>query len=81
MLSKFCESVQMASGVVLSSEHFKLTRPGKSELRAEIDFLNGMIYIWIGMSSMHQLSNLQIAYPGTVIIILSFLCLLIYLRI
>lgn len=66
MLSESCESVQLTTGVIVSSEHFKLQRPGKSELRAEIDFLNGMLHIWIGLASMHQLSNLQIAYPGTV---------------
>lgn len=66
MLSEYCESVQLPSGAILSSEHFKFQRPGKFELRAEIDFLNGMLYIWIGVASMHQLSNLQIAYPGNV---------------
>lgn len=66
MLSDSYESVQLPSGVIVSSEHFKLQRPGKLELQAEIDFLNGMLYIWIGLASMRQLSNLQIAYPGNV---------------
>lgn len=62
----FSEPIQLASGVVVSSENFKLERPGKLELRAEIEFLNGMLYIWIGSGAMHSLNNLQIAYPGTV---------------
>ena len=66
MLSESFESVQLPSGVTVSSEHFKLQRPSKMELRAEVDFLNGMLYIWIGSAVMHQLSNLQIAYPGNV---------------
>ena len=66
MLGEYCESVQLPSGVTVSSERFKLQRPGKTELRAEIDFLHGMLYIWIGLASMHQLTNLQIAYPGSV---------------
>lgn len=68
MISESIERVQMPSGVTISSEHFKLERPGKHELRAEIEFLNGMLYIWIGSATMHQLNNLQIAYPGTVIL-------------
>ena len=68
MLSESVESVQLPSGVKVSSEHFKLQRPGKKELRAEIDFLNEMLYIWIGSALMHQLTNLQIAYPGSVIL-------------
>jgi hypothetical protein len=70
MLSEFSECVQLPSGVTVSSEHFKLERPGKLELRAEIKFLNGMLYIWIGSSTIHELNNLQIAYPGAVILIL-----------
>ena len=66
MLSEFSERVQLPSGVTVSSEHFKLERPGKLELKAEIEFLNGMNYIWIGSGTMPQLNNLQIAYPGTV---------------
>lgn len=66
MLSEFSESVKLASGVTVSCEHFKLERPGKHELKAEINFFDGMIYIWIGSASMHQLNNLQIAYPGAV---------------
>ena len=72
MLSEFFESVKLDSGKTVSSEHFKLERPGKPELKAEVDFWNGMIYIWIGLASTHQLNNLQIAYPGTVKSIISF---------
>lgn len=67
MLCEVSESVQLPSGVTIFSEHFKLNRLGKPELCAEIEFLNGMLYIWIGNTSMHQLTNLQIAYPGNVI--------------
>lgn len=66
MLTELHESVQLSSGEILSSEHFKLNRPGKLDVRAEISFLNGMLYIWIGLVSMHTLENLQIAYPGQV---------------
>lgn len=66
MLSEHCESLQLSSGVNISQENFKLNRPGKLELCSEITFLNGTIYIWIGSTLMHQLNNLQIAYPGNV---------------
>lgn len=66
MLSESSECLQLPSGVTVSSENFKLERPGKLELRAEILFLNGMLYIWIGSAMMHALNNLQIAYSGTV---------------
>lgn len=66
MLSDSVECIQLPSGVTVSSENFKLERPGKLELRAEILFLNGMLYIWIGSAMIHALNNLQIAYSGTV---------------
>ena len=60
------ESLQLSSGLSVSKEHFSLERPGKTELKAEILFLNGMLYIWIGSASIPQMNNLQIAYPGQV---------------
>ena len=67
MLSEQAESIQLPSGVHLSSENLNLIREGKPELRAEILFLNGMVYIWIGSSSVRLLNNLQMAYPGNVL--------------
>jgi hypothetical protein len=67
MLCDLSESVQLPSGIVVSHEHFKLQRPGKQEVIAEIDFLNGMLYIWIGLATIRPLNNLQIAYPGAVL--------------
>lgn len=69
MLSESAECLQLPSGITISSENFKLERPGKPELRAEILFLNKMLYIWIGSAMIHALNNLQIAYSGTVKII------------
>lgn len=66
MLNESHLSVQLPSGVTVFSEHFHFKRPGKAELRAEIDFLNEMLYIWIGLADKHQFTNLQIAYPGNV---------------
>lgn len=43
-----------------------LERPNRPDVRAEVVFLNGMIYVWLGRADTKPLSNLQIAYPSMV---------------
>lgn len=66
MTVDYSEEAVLTSGVAIRKQHYRLERPGRPAVMAEVLFLNGMLYLWIGQVHVRSFDNLQLAYPSQV---------------